>query len=173
MRTISKPVTLLTTRKPKHILRNLCASFCVCIDILDSCPARLPRILNDLRNWWPCHKALLKGIRVALFEDIAIVFSLLLINQLLSNHSVSLFIVSIIFLWISLVLFPAIKMLVSSAKNAKNVGLPCSMPASRLFMYSKINTGPRTEPRGTPWVVVILWDRQSMILFVSLHLNCM
>jgi hypothetical protein len=60
-------------------------------------------------------------------------------------------------------------MLVSSAKN---VGIPRPMPASRSFICSKNNTGPRTEPCGTPWLMGLFRDRQLMILFFFFASEC-
>jgi hypothetical protein len=62
-------------------------------------------------------------------------------NLFFSNHSASLFIVSFIFFWTSLALFPVINMLVLSEKN---FGQPGSVLPSRSLKYSKCNTGPRT-----------------------------
>jgi hypothetical protein len=53
----------------------------------------------------------------------------------------------------------------------KEVGILCSMPASRSFKYSKNNTGPRTEPCRMPWLMGLFRDRQLMILFLFVHLN--
>jgi hypothetical protein len=43
VRTVSNPDTLLTTRKPKHILHNLFASFCVCVDDLKFLSSHIPK----------------------------------------------------------------------------------------------------------------------------------
>jgi hypothetical protein len=43
MRTDSNPDTLLTTRKPKHILHNFFASSWVCVDHLKLLSSQTPR----------------------------------------------------------------------------------------------------------------------------------
>jgi hypothetical protein len=44
------------------------------------------------------------------------------------------------------------------------------MQDSKSLMYNKNNTGPGTEPCGTPYLMGTLPDKQLMILLVSLHL---
>jgi hypothetical protein len=77
-------------------------------------------------------------------------------------------IISLILLWTLLALLPAIKILVSSAKN---VGLPCSMQDSKSLIYGRNSTGPRTEPCGTTesYTVWVLFFLPAVFFFSALQ----
>jgi hypothetical protein len=89
--TVSNQNTLLTTHKPEHILHSFFASSWVCIVQFRFSSSQTPKnfkhskcLMTVLSNFIERH---LKCTFWGWWKEIAVVFSLLIINMLLLNHS--------------------------------------------------------------------------------------